>query len=119
MLKKFLVISFLILGLTGCASVGIVDSSLRVEITPSPVERGKPALAEINAPMEAEKVVGTVMVFGSPQLLFRKNEEKNIWYFYGTIPFSPWVKPGSYRVRVLVYLPKGSPRYTEIKVDLK
>lgn len=107
------------IGLTGCASVGIVDSSLQLEITPSPVERGKPALAEINAPMEAEKVTGTVRVFGSPQLLFRKNEEKNIWYFYGTIPFSPWVKPGTYQVRVVVYLPKGSPHYTEMKVELK
>ncbi len=103
----------------GCASIGIRDSSLNLQITPLPVLRGKPALAKIDAPLDAEKVVGTVRVFGSPELIFQKDVDKGIWYFYGTIPFSPWVKPGSYQVRVVVSEAHGQPHYTEMKVDLK
>lgn len=105
--------------LGGCASLGVRDNSLELSIAPLPLQRGQPALAQVNAPMEAEKVVGTVKVFGSPQLLFAKNEEKNLWYFYGTIPFSPWVKPGNYQVQVMVYLPHESPHYTQMQVELK
>ena len=105
--------------LAGCASIGIRDSGLELRITPSPVLRGQPALAEVTAPMDAQKVVGTVLVMGSPELVFRKNVEKNIWYFYGTIPFSPWVNPGTYKVRVLVYSAHEKPHYTESQVDLK
>ena len=103
----------------GCATLGIKDSSLALKITPQPVLRGQSALAEINAPLDADKVVGTVMVFGSPQLEYRKDKKKGIWYFYGIIPFSPWVKPGTYQVRVVVTLPNGQPHYTELKVNLK
>jgi hypothetical protein len=114
------VLSLLLLTLAaGCASVGIRDSSLELQIEPLPLERGKPALAKVNAPLDAEKVVGTVKTFGSPQLLFNKDKDKGIWFFYGTIPFSPWVKPGSYVVQVLVYMDQSRPHYTEMKVELK
>ena len=103
----------------GCASVGVRDSGLELQIKPLPLERGKPALAWVNAPLDAQKVIGTVKTFGSPQLLFNKDEDKELWYFSGTIPFSPWVKPGSYTVQVMVYMEKSRPHYTEMKVDLK
>src|SRR5271156_499942 len=105
--------------MAGCASLGVKDSALELQIEPQPVLRGQPALAKINAPLDAEKVIGTVLTFGSPQLEFRKDSKKGLWYFYGTIPFSPWVKPGSYQVRVIAYFPKEKPHYTEMLVDLK
>jgi len=110
---------FLFCLLSGCASIGIRDSSLQLQVTPLPVLRGQPALAQINASMDAEKVEGVVLVMGSPRLEFRKDADKGIWYFYGTIPFSPWVKPGTYTVRVLVSSTHEEPHYTEMKVDLK
>lgn len=103
----------------GCASIGIRDSSLQLQISPLPVLRGQPALAEINAPLEAESVEGVVLVMGSPKLIFRKAPDQGIWYFSGTIPFSPWVKPGTYTVRVMVNSAHEKPRYTEMQVDLK
>ena len=119
-MRFLLVLNLLLLTLAaGCATLGVRDASLELQITPQPVERGKPALARVNAPLDAEKVIGTVKTFGSPQLLFSKDEDKGIWYFYGTIPFSPWVKPGSYVVRVMVYTQKSKPHYTEMKVELK
>lgn len=81
--------------------------------------RGQPALAQINAPTDAEKVTGRILVMGSPQLIFSKDAGKGLWYFYGTIPFSPWVLPGDYTVRVMVYEPHEQPHYTEMKVTLK
>ncbi len=117
-MKKFIALLSLAL-FTGCASIGVRDGSLALQITPQPVLRGRPALAEVNASLGAEKVIGTIQVFGSPQLEFRKDDHKGLWYFYGTIPFSPWVKPGNYRVRVMVYEPHQPPHYTEMKVELK
>lgn len=76
-------------------------------------------MARVAAPATARKVVGTVLVHGSPQLIFRKDEEAEDWFFYGTIPLSPWVKPGTYKVRVSVELPEGEPRYTEMELDLR
>jgi hypothetical protein len=116
---KWLPILLLALAPLGCASMGKLDPSLNLEISPLPVMRGKPALARVDASLDAVKVVGTVQVFGSPQLIFRKDEDKGVWYFYGVIPFSPWVKPGVYTVRVTVTPPKGEPSYAEMKVDLK
>jgi hypothetical protein len=116
-MRIFLV--FTLVFLTGCATFGIRDQSLELQITPMPIYRGKPALAKINAPMEADKVVGVVETFGSPQLIFRKDRENELWYFKGTIPFSPWVKPGTYMVRVAYYEGQEKPHYTEMKVDLK
>lgn len=110
---------FLLSLISGCASIGIRDSTLQLQITPLPVLRGQPALAQINAPLGAEKVEGVILVMGSPRLDFRKDADKGIWYFYGTIPFSPWVKPGTYTVRVLVSSAHEEPHYTEMKVDLK
>jgi hypothetical protein len=107
------------LALAGCASIGVRDDSLQVQVTPQPLLRGKPALAKVNAPLAAEKVTGTVLVMGSPELEFRKDDKEKIWYFYGTIPFSPWVKPGDYKVRVVVETPNDRPRYTELKVTLQ
>lgn len=109
----------LILFLSGCATLGVKDTDLQLKIGPLPVERGKPAMAQINAPLDAEKVVGVVLTMGSPQLLFNKDADKGLWYFYGKIPFSPWVKPGTYTVRVTAYFAKGDPHYTEMKVELK
>jgi hypothetical protein len=109
----------LLLFVAGCATFGIKDESLEVQITPLPLHRGQPATAKVNAPMSAEKVIGTVEVMGSPQLEFEKDESKRLWYFYGTIPFSPWVNPGTYTVRVAYYQGSDKPRYTEMKVDLK
>ena len=105
--------------LAGCATLGIKDSSLQLQVTPQPLLRGKPAKAEINAPLDAQKVTGTVLVMGSPELLFRADPEKKVWYFYGTIPFSPWVQPGTYTVRVMVFSGHEKPHYTEMQVDLK
>lgn len=112
-------VALFVLSLCGCATLGIKDYSLNLQITPQPVLRGQPALAKIWAPLDADKVIGTVLVFGSPELIFRKDEDKGLWYFYGTIPFSPWVKPGSYTVRVMVYRPPAQPHYEEMNVDLK
>lgn len=117
---RFFPIFFLLLTayLSGCASLGLRDDSLDLRITPQPVKRGQPALAKVLAPMDSVKVVGVVETFGSPTLIFAKDEKKKIWYFYGTIPFSPWVKPGPYKVRVSAY-PAGDPHYTELKVELQ
>ncbi|HUO58108.1 MAG TPA: hypothetical protein VMV05_08020 [bacterium] len=117
-MRPFLVLLILFM-LGGCAAIGVKDSSLELKISPQPVQRGKPALAQVNAPLDATKVIGTVLTFGSPKLEFRKDEEKRLWYFYGTIPFSPWVKAGTYQVRVIATLPQGQPHYTEMKVELK
>ena len=110
---------FYLIFLAGCATFGVRDESLKLQIAPMPIYRGRSALAKINAPLEADKVVGVVETFGSPQLIFRKNKERGIWYFKGTIPFSPWVKPGAYKVRVAYYEGQDPPHYTEMKVDLK
>ena len=114
-----LILALTLIAISGCATLGIRDSSLELKITPQPLQRGQPALAEINAPLDAEKVLGTVLVFGSPQLEFRKDRKKGLWYFYGTIPFSPWVKPGTFKVRVIATLPNEKPHYMEMKVELK
>jgi hypothetical protein len=116
-MKSLLVLSLALLA--GCASFGIRDESLELRIKPQPILRGQTATAKINAPLDADKVVGTVETFGSPQLIFRKDEEAGLWYFKGTIPFSPWVKPGIYTVRVAYYQSAGQPHYTEMKVELK
>ena len=116
---RMAILSFLLFFAAGCATFGIKDESLELQITPLPLRRGQPATAKVNAPLSAEKVIGTVEVMGSPQLEFEKDEAKGIWYFYGTIPFSPWVNPGTYTVRVAYYEGSGKPRYTETKVDLK
>src|SRR6185436_11522240 len=83
---KFFCVLSSILFLYGCASLGRWDPALNLEIKPLPVYRGKPALARIHAPLGAVKVVGTVVVMGSPQLLFEKDKQGDEWYFYGTIP---------------------------------
>ena len=69
--------------------------------------------------MDADRVTGVVLVMGSPKLLFLKDTAKGIWYFFGTIPISPWVQPGTYTVRVLVDSSHEKTHYTEMKVDLK
>ena len=103
----------------GCATFGIRDESLELQIKPMPIYRGQPAMARINAPLDADKVIGVVETFGSPELIFRKDIDRGFWYFKGTIPFSPWVNPGSYTVRVAYYEGSAQPHYTEMKVDLK
>lgn len=115
---RFLLLTLLIL-VTGCASIGIQDPSLQVKLSPLPLKRGKPAMAEVTAPMDAQKVTGTVLVMGSPELIFRKDKERGLWYFYGTIPFSPWVQPGHYKIRVMVFSEHEKPHYTEMEADLQ
>lgn len=117
-MRIFSTLLFLVF-LAGCATFGIRDQSLELQITPMPIYRGQPAIAKINAPLDADKVVGVVETFGSPELIFQKNKERRIWYFKGKIPFSPWVKPGTYTVRVAYYEGQFPPHYTEMKVDLK
>jgi hypothetical protein len=116
-MKKLLVLTLLFLA--GCATFGIKDESLELQIEPLPIYRGQSALAKINAPLDADKVIGVVETFGSPELIFRKDKEAGLWYFKGTIPFSPWVKPGLYTVRVAYYRGEDKPHYTEMKVELK
>lgn len=116
-MKTLLFLSLVLL--TGCATFGVRDQSLELRIKPVPIYRGKPATARINAPLDADKVIGTVETFGSPQLIFRKSADEGLWYFRGTIPFSPWVKPGVYTVRVAYYEGAAQPHYTEMKVELK
>ncbi|HET9869256.1 MAG TPA: hypothetical protein VFR02_01985 [bacterium] len=118
-MRKTLLFLLPALALGGCATLGVLDPSMDLKLTPQPVYRGKPALAEVNAPMDAVSVVGTVDVMGSPQLIFRKDEKRGEWYFYGTIPFSPWVNPGVYKVRVLASFATGPRHYTEMEVELK
>jgi hypothetical protein len=119
MRKIGLSLLLLTLVLSGCATLGTRDDSLGLFISPLPVKRGQPALATVKAPMDSSKVVGVVETFGSPTLVFAKDETKGVWYFYGTIPFSPWVKPGTYKVRVSAFPPSGDPHYTEMKVQLQ
>jgi hypothetical protein len=116
---RTILLSLLLLSIAGCATFGIKDESLELQIAPLPLRRGQIATAKVNAPLSADKVIGTVEVMGSPQLEFEKDETNEIWYFKGTIPFSPWVNPGTYTVRVAYYQGSGKPRYTEMKVDLK
>jgi len=118
-MKKIIFLMALAFTASGCATLGVMDSSLILKIAPQPVYRGKPALAEINAPLDAVSVTGTVDVMGSPELIFRKDEKKDEWYFYGAIPFSPWVNPGVYLVRVSASFAQGPKRYTEMKVELR
>jgi len=116
-LAAFLLLSaFLFIG---CAGSLIRDDQLILEIQPQPLKRGEKALATINAPMDAVEVIGTIRVMGSPEAIFRKDAKRGRWYFFNTIPFSPWVKPGRYVLRAVVTLPEGKKRYTEIPVTLQ
>lgn len=109
----------LVVGLAGCAGGPIRDSQMVLDIQPQPLKRGERAVATVNAPMDSVEVIGTVRVMGSPQAVFRKDEKRKLWYFVGTIPFSPWVKPGHYTLRVVTTLPEGKRLYTETPVDLR
>jgi len=103
----------------GCAGGPIRDDQLILEIQPQPLKRGEKALATLNAPMDAVEVIGIVRVMGSPEAVFRKDSKRGLWYFVGTIPFSPWVKPGQYVLRAIVTLPEGNKRYTDIQVSIQ
>lgn len=103
----------------GCSAGAVYDSTFRIEIHPQPLERGKPGLVRVVAPLSAREVIGTVRVPGSPQLVFEKDEEKGYWYFYGTLPLSPWVRPGRYKVRATVYFDEGKPRYVEKEAEVR
>jgi len=105
--------------MAGCAGGPIRDDNMVLEIQPQPLKRGEKAMATVNAPLDAVEVVGVVRVFGSPEAVFRKDVKRKLWYFVGTIPFSPWVKPGHYTLRVVVTLPEGKKRYTETPVALQ
>jgi len=105
--------------LPACASRMLRDDSLILEVTPNPVERGKTGQVTVNAPMNAQEVIGKVRVTGSPEFIFAKDKKRAIWYFVGKIPFSPWIGPGMYRIRVIVKDPPSKDRYTETELELK
>lgn len=109
----------LFLALAACGGRGIRDDSLFLEIHPLPLRRGESALVRVNAPADADEVVGTVRVAGSPQLLFRWDEEVRLWYFHGVVPVSPWIRPGRYTVRVTVRREGQRDRYIEQEVELR
>jgi len=103
----------------GCAHGPIRDENLILDIQPVPLVRGQRALVTINAPLDAVEVVGRVKVMGSPEAVFMRENKKKFWYFSGKIPFSPWVTPGQYTLRVVVTLPEGKRIYNEAPVDLR
>ncbi len=105
--------------LSSCASRMLRDSSLTLEVVPLPVLRGKQGKITVNAPMNAKEVIGKVRVAGSPDFIFVRDKKRSVWYFLGTIPFSPWIKPGEYTIRVIVKNPPEKDRYTEMKIELK
>jgi hypothetical protein len=119
-MNKVIITIVFILGAAGCATNPFIrDSHLHLDVEPHALYCGKPALAEINAPLSAKSVIGYILVPGAPELIFRKNQKEKLWYFYGIVPVSPWIIPGSYKVRVVVKMLKGLPHYTETQVDLK
>jgi len=105
--------------MAGCAGGPIRDDQMTMDVQPQPLKRGEKAMVIVNAPMDAVEVIGTVRVMGSPQAVFRKDMKAKKWYFFNTIPFSPWIKPGRYILRVVVTLPEGKKRYTETPVALQ
>jgi len=109
----------LLLPLIACSPRMVRDDSFRVTIQPEPVVRGKTGQVTIDAPMDASEVIGVVRVAGSPEFIFAKDAKKRLWYFSGTIPISPWVRPGTYTVRIIVKEPPAKPRYAEREVELK
>lgn len=120
--RAFLLLSVLVLAgpLFSCCSTRMIrDESLVLEVTPLPIVRGKVGQVTVNAPMDASEVIGVVRVVGSPEFIFAKDRKRKVWYFAGTIPFSPWVRPGKYTIRVIVKEATAKDRYTEMKVELK
>lgn len=105
--------------LFGCSARMIRDESLVLEVIPLPVLRGKTGQVTVNAPMDAAEVIGKIKVTGSPEFIFEKDKKRKVWYFAGTIPFSPWVRPGKYTIRVIVRTPPEKDRYAEMEMELK
>ncbi len=105
--------------LVGCGGGPILDETMTMDVQPQPLVRGLRAVVTVDAPLDAVEVIGRVKVMGSPEAIFRKDEAHKRWYFSGMIPFSPWVTPGTYRLRVTVKLPEGRSRYVETQVGLK
>jgi len=109
-----------VLALQGCASLGVWDSSLRVKVKPFPIIQGRPFSAVINAPPDATEVVGHALVPLDPEMRFQKGRHGRSWKFNGTIPDVFYIHPGTFKVRISVYVPgEKVPRYTEIKMVLK
>lgn len=117
MKKAILALGFLLL--SGCATFGAYDHSLKVEIKPFPISRGVPFHAEINAPSDATSVVGHAMVPLGPTMKFKKSAKKNTWVFTGTVPKEFYIHPGHFQVRIIVESGKEKPRYTEFQMQLK
>jgi hypothetical protein len=109
-----------VLALQGCATLGVWDSSLRVKVKPFPIIQGKPFVAEINAPPEATEVVGHALVPLDPEMRFKRARHGRSWKFSGTIPKVFYIHPGTFKVRVSVFMQgEKCPRYTEMKMVLK
>jgi hypothetical protein len=108
-----------VLLLSGCATFGAFDHSLKVEVKPFPILRGVPFHAEINAPSDATSVVGHAMVPMGPTMKFKKSAKKDRWVFTGTVPKAFYIHPGHFQVRVIVEKGKEPPRYTEFQMQLK
>jgi hypothetical protein len=117
-MKKTMLAGGLLL-LSGCATWGAFDSSLKVKVDPFPIVRGVPFHAEINAPSDATSVVGHAMVPLGPTMEFKKSAKKNRWVFTGTVPRAFYIHPGHFQVRVTVQRGKEPPRYTEFQMQLK
>ncbi len=105
--------------LSGCATFGAYDHTLKVQVKPFPISRGVPFHAEINAPSDSTTVVGHAMVPMGPTMKFKKSAKKNRWVFTGTVPRAFYIHPGHFQVRVIVQKGKEPPRYTEFQMQLK
>jgi hypothetical protein len=115
-----LVLAFCVaISLISCSPRMVRDDSFHITVEPEPVVRGKEGQVTIDAPMDAEEVVGVVKVAGSPEFIFRKDRKKGNWYFTDKMPLSAWNPPGHYTIRIIVKEPPAKPRYAEREIELK
>lgn len=108
-----------LLAVFACAPRMILDESLKITVKPEPVVRGEVGIVTVNAPMEAQEVVGVVRVAGSPEFVFARDRKKGLWYFTDKMPITAWNPPGKYVIRIIVKDPPAKPRYAEREIELK
>ncbi len=109
----------LILTLTGCATFGIHDPRLKLSVEPDPAVRGKRALFVLNAPMDADKVVGVLEIFTSPSFKFKRDVKKKYWFISNKIPETALVPRGIYWVRLSYSLGNQTPHYMRMQLRLQ
>ncbi len=117
-MQRLLVFS-LTLALAGCGTLGIKDSNLKLRVEPDPAVRGKKALFVLNAPMDADKVMGVLEIFTSPSFQFEKDLKKKYWFISNKIPETALVPPGIYSVRLFYSYKNHPPHYMRMKLQLK